>query len=361
MSAVEKLTSADRQVAASVDQWDGDPWLLNTPTGTVDLRTGELRPSTREEFHSKCTAAPPAPFADCPLWLAFLDRVMGGNDDLIAFLKRVFGYCLTGRTTEQALFFCYGVGANGKGVMMNTMRRILGDYATSTPMETLTISPGGGDRHPTEVADLKGARLVITTETGEGRWNEGRIKQMTGGDPIKARYMHKDFFEFEPNFKLWISGNQEPRLRNVDIAIRRRLHIIPFTQRIPDAEQDKEFADKLRGEWDAILRWAIEGCVDWQERGALDPPAMVIGATGEYFEHEDSVGSWLADACEQDAEAWAASADLFASWKAYAEQAGEYAGSQRRLTEVLRQRGFVSHREAMGRRGSLGLRLKSSL
>ena len=360
VAAVEKLAASDRQIAATVDQWDADPWLLNTEKGVVDLKTGKLQPHRRDQYYSKITAEPPDEYADCPKWLAFLDRIMRGDDEMIAFLKRVTGYCLTGRTTEQSLFFCYGAkGANGKGVLMNTMKRLMGEYATSTAMETLTVSRGG-EHHPTEVADLKGARLVITTETGEGRWNEGRIKQFTGGDPIKARYMHQNFFEFEPNFKLWISGNQEPRIRNLDVAMRRRLHVIPFTERIPDEEQDKLLADHLRSEWGSILRWAIDGCLEWQRVG-LQPPAAVIGATGEYFENEDLVGQWVRSECDLNAEAATLTANLFQSFKLFAERANEFIGSEKSFSQRLASHGFERDRE--GGTGSAtfrGLRLKAA-
>jgi putative DNA primase/helicase len=317
-----------------------------------------MRPHRREEYHSKITSAAPAQYADCPRFLAFLDRIMAGDDEMMRFIKRIIGYSLTGSTREQALFFAYGSGANGKGVLMNTFRRLLGDYATSTQMETLTVSRG--ERHPTEVADLKGARLVITSETGEGRWNEARIKQFTGSDPLKARFMHRDFFEFYPNFKLFISGNTMPRLRNVDRAMRRRLLLIPFTVSIPDEEQNKELTDHLQGEWPAILRWALEGCLEWQRAGGLKAPASVTDATEQYFEGEDRLGRWLSECWEQsDTQAFALSGDLFASWKTWADANKEFVGSETGMVRALKDRGFVRGRGSDGRRGFQGLSRKS--
>lgn len=360
VNAVEKLASADRVIAANIEQWDEAQWMLNTPAGVLDLKTGKMQPHRREDYHSKITAVAPAQFADCPRWLGFLDRIMAGDDQMIQFLKRMAGYALTGSTREQSLFFAYGSGANGKGVFMNTLKRVLKDYATSTQMETLTVSRG--ERHPTEVADLKGARLVITSETGEGRWNEARIKQFTGGDPLKARLMHRDFFEFYPTFKLLISGNHEPRLRNVDRAMRRRLMMIPFNVIIPDIEQDKELVEHLQGEWPAIFRWALDGCLEWQEQHGLNPPAKVLGATQEYFESEDSLGAWLTerfvtkfDKGYDGRDLWMGNAEIFGDWKTWAEKNGEFVGSQKRLTEQLRQRGFRTDRNALGARGIEGL------
>lgn len=183
VTAVESLARADRRLAATIDQWDPDIWLLNTPAGIVDLRTGEMRPYRRQDYCTKITgASPAAPGTACPLWLAFLDRIMAKDEEPAAFVQRMLGYMLTGHTSTHALFFGYGTGANGKTVLLNTASRIMGDYATSTPMDTFMVSTT--DRHPTELADLRGARLVTAVETEEGRpWAESRIKQMTGRRP----------------------------------------------------------------------------------------------------------------------------------------------------------------------------------
>ena len=193
VAAVERLAKADRAHAASAAQWDADPWLLNTPGGTVDLRTGRLRPHQPTDYMTKITAAAPASGAECPLWHKFLDRVTGADADLQAFLQRITGSALTGITEDHALFFLYGTGRNGKGVFINTITRLLGFYATIASMETFTASQH--DRHPADLAALRGARLVAAQETEEGRnWAETRIKALTGGDPISARFMRQDFF-----------------------------------------------------------------------------------------------------------------------------------------------------------------------
>lgn len=227
VAAVERLARADRQHAATVDQWDADPWALNTPAGVVDLTTGRMSAHRPDAYMTKITGTAPKRGAR-PTWTAFLDRATGGDPDLAAFLQRVAGYCLTGSTRDHALFFFYGTGGNGKGVFLNTLIGIFGDYATTSPMETFTASVG--DRHPTDLAMLRGARLVTAQETEEGRqWAESKIKSLTGGDPITARFMRQDFFTFTPAFKLLIAGNHKPGLRNVDEAMRRRFHLVPFT------------------------------------------------------------------------------------------------------------------------------------
>ena len=235
VAAVERLAKADRRLAATIDQWDVDPWLLNTPAGILDLQTDEMRPARIDDYATKITAIGPG--GQCPTWQRFLRRVTNDDQELIAFLSRVCGYALTGITREQALFFLYGTGGNGKGVFISIVTDILADYHMTAAIETFTASQS--ERHPTDLAGLRGARLVTATETAEGRrWAEAKIKAVTGGDKIAARFMRQDFFEFVPSFKLIISGNYMPGLRSVDEAMRRRLHVVPFSVTIPAAERD---------------------------------------------------------------------------------------------------------------------------
>ena len=225
IAAVERLARSDRRLSANIEQWDADHWLLNTPDGVIDLKTGAIRKHRPQDYFTKITAVSPS--GDCPLFRGFLSRITDDNTDLQAFIARMLGYALTGSTKEHALFFLYGTGANGKSVLLNTVSNILADYAQTAPIETFTASQF--ERHPTELAGLRGARLVIAIETEEGRaWAEAKIKQLTGGDPISARFMRQDFFEYNPAFKLMIAGNHKPSLRSVDEAIRRRFHLVPF-------------------------------------------------------------------------------------------------------------------------------------
>ncbi|WP_424894680.1 phage/plasmid primase, P4 family [Tepidimonas sp. HKU79] len=355
VGGVERLARADRRHAATTAEWDADPWLLNTPGGVVDLRTGRMRAHDRADRMTKITTATPA--GDCPTWRRFLAEVTGDDADLQAYLQRVSGYCLTGSTQEHALFFLYGTGANGKSVFVNTLATILGDYAASAPMDTFMETRS--DRHPTDMASLRGARFVASIETEQGRrWAESKVKSLTGGDKISARFMRQDFFEFWPQFKLFVAGNHKPAIRNIDEAMKRRLHLIPFTITVPPERRDKHLQQKLLAERDGILAWALEGCLAWQRLGRLDPPPQVVAATEEYFEAEDALGRWLEERCVREANAKSLTAELFTDWKQWAEAAGEFVGSQRRFSDLLITRGVEKWRNAAGIRGFRGVGLK---
>jgi len=357
VTAVERLARADRRHAATTDQWDSDLWLLNTPAGTVDLRTGEVRENRREDCLTKLTATGPGSNG-CPQWLGFLDRITGGDDELQSFLQRVIGYSLTGSTREHAIFFLYGTGANGKSVFLSTISGLLGDYSKTAPMSAFTAS--STEQHPTDLAGLRGARLVTAIETEDGtRWAESKIKSLTGGDRISARFMRQDFFEYLPQFKLIVAGNHKPGLRSVDEAIRRRLHLVPFTVTIPEHERDPELGEKLKAESPGILQWAIEGCLAWQSDG-LNPPAVVRNATAEYLAAEDALGRWREDRCVLGNGNWTSFKALFADWQQWCEETGERAGSEKRFTQALQARGFESDRSGgAGTRGFAGISLRA--
>jgi len=352
VAAVERLAKADRRIAATVEQWDADPWLLNTPDCAIDLRTGRSRAHKLDDYCTKVTAVSPG--GECPLWLAFLERITGGDAELVGFLRRVAGYCLTGSTSAHALFFGHGTGANGKSVFANTISGVLGDYAIAAPMETFIASTS--DRHPTELAGLRGARLVTAQETEEGRrWAESRIKALTSGEKISARFMRQDFFEFFPQFKLLIIGNHKPGLHGVDEAMRRRMNLMPFAVTIPEEERDENLPEKLREEWPGILAWMLEGCLEWQGEG-LAQPEVVRNATAKYLESEDAFSQWKSECCDMGPNHYSTTADLYKSWRTWAEQAGEPVRSQKWLSQLL-ERDFEDKRQGgTGRSGFIGIK-----
>jgi putative DNA primase/helicase len=354
ISAVEKIARCDPKHASRAEEWDADVLALNTPGGVVDLRTGQIRQHCRSDRMTKITTATPK--GDCPTWRAFLQEVTGHDAELVAYLQVAVGYWLTGVTTEHALFFLYGTGANGKSVFVNVIATILGDYAANAPMETFMESRS--DRHPTDLAGLRGARFVSSIETEQGRrWNESKVKSITGGDKVSARFMRQDFFEYAPQFKLVIAGNHKPSIRNVDEAMKRRLHLIPFTVTIPPAKRDGKLTEKLLKERDGILAWAVEGCLAWQQQG-IKAPASVVSATEEYFEAEDALGQWLDERCSLYPDARTLSADLYADWREWAEKAGEFVGSIKRFAELLIARNFEKTRMHGGAKALKGLMLR---
>ena len=290
--AVAKLAAADPRHAVTPDQLDADPWSLNTPAGIIDLRTGLARPHDPLELHTKITAA--APIGECPLFLATLERAQP-DAKVQDYLQRVAGYALTGSAREHALEFWYGGGRNLKGTIAHAIRRAMGDYGLEIASETLMESHH--DRHPTELAVLRGARLVVASEVDTGRrWNESRLKRLTGGDPISARYIGKDPFEFEPSHTLLIIGNSKPGLRQVDEAISSRLHLVEFGVTIPESERDTAMPEKLKAEYGGILNWMIAGCVDWLDTG-LAAPDSVRATTAAYLAGEDMLAAWVGECC----------------------------------------------------------------
>lgn len=342
VAAVERHAKADRRHAATVSQWDADEWALNTPAGVVDLRTGGITAGNRGAHMTKITHASPG--GACPTWIKFLETSTNGDHELIRFLQRMCGYSLTGSTREHALFFVYGAGGNGKGTFLNTFQWIIGDYAKAAPADMFTERKN--EAHTTELARLMGARLVTAQETEEGkRWAEAKIKMMTGGDTITARFMRQDDFEYVPQFKLVMTGNHKPGLRNVDEAIKRRLHLIPFTVNIPAEQRDKTLGDRLRAEAGGILQWAIEGCLEWQATG-LAPPQSVKDATNEYLEQQDVLGLWLDECCVIMPEVSGKAGDLYKSFKKWAESSGEYVLPQKRWAGAMESRGFVSRKSS---------------
>ena len=337
VAAVVTLSRADRRQAATTAQWDCDLWLLGTPDGTVNLRTSKLQPPKLDHYITKTVRTTPG--GDCPQWMGFLDLVLNHDKELQSYLQRVCGYCLTGVTSEHQFFFFYGKGANGKSAFLSTVSGILGDYHRTASMEMFTVTQM--ERHPTDLAMLRGARLVTAIETEEGkRWDEAKLKALTGGDPIAARFMRQDFFEYIPQFKFMIAGNHKPTIRNVDEAIRRRLRLIPFLVTIPEDKRVLNFAEKmLAAEQAGILRWMIEGCLMWQRDG-LKPPKVVMAATKSYVESQDDLQAFIDQCCVVSAKEWDTVEHIWDGWLDWAQDCNEFIGSKRRLGDRLVEKGY---------------------
>jgi putative DNA primase/helicase len=319
--------------------------LLNTPAGVVDLATGEVLPHDPSLLLTQITSASPG--TACPLWQDFLATITAGDPDLQAYLQRLAGYCLTGLTSEQAFVFLHGTGANGKSVFLGTIERVLGSYAATATLDTFMASRS--DKHLSELAGLKAARLVIVPETDAGRaWSEARIKMVTGGESIRANFMRCDHFEFRPQFKLVVMGNHRPAITSVGEAMRRRLHMVPFAVTIPEEERDGSLQDKLLEERDGILGWMIAGCAAWRRDGLM-PPACVVEAAEDYFASEDLVGQWMAENCVLNSSLRTPSSQLYASWKSWAEAHGHDPGTAKSLGSALRSRALKDGKVGRGR------------
>ncbi len=335
---------------------DADSWLLNVLNGTLDLRTGTLREHQRGDLNTKLAPVEYDPSAACPIWLAFLNTIFGGNQNLIYFIQKALGYALTGDVREQVLFFLYGPGGNGKSTLLNTVLVLLGDYAKQAAPELLTVKYG--ESHPTAVADLVGARFVPSIEVEQGkRLAEALVKQMTGGEHLKARYMRQNFFQFMPTHKIFLAANHKPDIRGTDQAIWRRIQLIPFTVTIQEAQRDRTLPDKLRAELSGILRWLVDGCLAWQREG-LTPPTDVIQATDAYRAEMDVIGGFLGDKCVLGPRQKEIASNLYSFYQGWCSQNGEEPVKQRIFGQQLGERGFVRRRGAQGTHLWHGLKLR---
>ena len=357
-SAVRKVMESNSALAIHVASFDSDAWRINTPGGMIDLRQGTLAPADSNALMSKTTSVAPEFDRDCPRWVQFLKETTGNDTDFIGYLQRYAGYCLTGLVNEQMLMYLWGGGGNGKSVFLNVLSAILHNYAVTAPGRVFTQSLV--EQHPTELAMMAGARLVLASEVAYGKkWDGERIKMLTGGEKITARFMRQDDFTFMPTFKILIAGNARPAVANLDEAMRRRLHFVPFT-RTP-AVVDINLGEKLRAEHPAILAWMVRGCVAWSQHG-LGSPAVVLASTETYFEDEDLIQEWMR-ACVRGGtmQAFTSSRALWTSWNTWCRQAGEQPGTERDLIQKLSSLGMYRARDNHGVRGFKGVRLLETM
>ncbi len=347
------LELAKSDVPVSPDDLDADPWLLNAPNGTVDLRTGELRAHRREDLLTKTAGAEYQPDAPAPAWGAFLERVLPG-EELRRFIQRSTGYSATGDTSEQCMFINHGAGANGKSTFQEALAECLGDYAMRAPTEMLMVKRTGGI--PNDVARLKGARFVAASETEEGRrLAESLVKDLTGQDTITARFMRAEFFDFKPSHKLWLSTNHKPEIRGTDSAIWRRIRLVPWSVTIPPAERDRKLPEKLRQELAGVLAWVVQGCIEWRREG-LGEPEEVRAATAGYRAEMDTLAAFIDECCVVAQNARTPATHLYTAYKGWCEESGERHDTQKKFGMRLTERGF--EREKAGVYYWLGIGLR---
>lgn len=317
-------------------QLDRYKMALNTPSGLLNLKSGELYEHKAEYYLTKITNVEYSENADCPLWQNFLGEIFGGDLDLIRYVQKAVGYTLTGSTREQCAFFLYGTGRNGKSTFLDIIRDILGDYATNVQPETLMIKNSSSSAINSDIARLKGARLVTSVEPNEGvRINEGLLKQLTGDDPVTARKLYSEEFEFKPEFKLWMATNHKPIIRGTDTGIWRRIHMIPFTVQIPEEKVDKNLRHKLKGELTGIFKWCLDGCLLWQREG-LKMPLAVLDSVREYRREMDVISAFIEDKCELSGAVQASV--LYACYAQWAQDNNEYCMSATKFGIELAKR-----------------------
>ena len=338
INSMISLASTEIEMSLLSERMDSDPWLFNASNGTIDLRTGKMTEHDRTDYITKVSPVAYDPNAKCPLWDEFLSFAMEEDQEVIDFVHRFFGYCLTGLVTEQVLLFMEGTGSNGKSTALLLLMHILGDYAIQGASGLLLAKKG--ESHPTEVADLEGTRFVANTEVEKGKpFAEALIKQLTGSDPIRARRMRQDFYQFMPTHKLCIAANHRPIIKGNDEGIWRRVLRIPWNRQIPKDKKDPFFADKLKAEAPGILKRLVDGCVAWQ-KGGLNPPEKVTLATGEYREEMDVLADFMDEVCLIEAGAQIPQKELYLKYTEWCEELKQKPQNYRLFNRQLKERNY---------------------
>lgn len=355
VAAVLTLAQSDQRIVVPASAWDGNPMLLNTPAGIVDLTTGTLRARRADDYVTQATRVAPDFDRSAEAFDDFMLSVFCDDHEMVDFMQRALGYCMTGDRREQVLFFWHGSGANAKSTLLDLVQWLLGDYAMKLPAAALMVTRN--DRHPTELAQLRGKRLAISSELEEGQfWNEALVKELTGDEVMTARFMRQDFFEFSMTQKHIIVGNHKPRLRGSDPAIARRLVLVPFAAKFEGARRDRAMPDKLKAEAPAILAWIVRGAARWHREG-LAIPERVRLAGAEYLADHDDLGLWMAERCVRVGEAKAA--ELYASFRHWKECCGEHAPSMKVWAQRLQAVPGIERRLSNGVRYA-GIRLSDA-
>ncbi len=339
LEAMIALAESEPDIPISPADLDRDPYLFNVMNGTIDLRTGELRPHRRRDLITKLAPVTYDATAKAPEFEAFIDRIMTGRDDLVSFVQRALGYSLTGINSERVLFILYGGGRNGKSTLLETVAGVSGDYAGNAPPEMLLSKREAGI--PNDLARLPGTRFVAAVETGEGRrLDEPKVKSISGGDTISARFMRGEWFDFKPTFKLWLGTNHRPVIRGTDHAIWDRIRLVPFDYRIPDDARVLDLAAHLiEKEAPGILAWLVEGCLSWQSEG-LGMPEAVTQANASYRSDMDTLAGFMEDRCVVEPNASAAASDLYGAYRHWCDDAGEKSITKQAFGRTLAERGF---------------------
>lgn len=358
MAALTFLKGFDGFIVKSQDL-NKDPWLLNVLNGTLDLRTFELKPHNPKDLITHIVQAEYDPTADCPKWKQFINYVLP-NPDLQRQVQRDLGVSLVGEILDEFLPIWYGSGANGKTTMIKVLMQLLDGYAIKAASNILIRSKY--ERHPTEIADLYGSRVVFAVESGEGRrLDEVRVKELTGGDRLKARFMHRDFFEFEPSFTIFQVTNHKPEIVGSDHAIWRRIRLIPWTVTIPpeDRRPQPEIIRELMAEAAGILRWILDGLQDWKT-DKIWIASEVQHATSDYRDDMDRIGDFIEDMCDVKDSARINFSYLYSAYLDWARKLDLEPIGRSEFSSRLQAKGFQRKRSTGGTRQFLGIQLKKN-
>jgi putative DNA primase/helicase len=357
-----EIAKCDPKIAALPEIWDVDDFSINLLNGTYDLKNFELREHSIKDYNSKIALFEFDKTAKCPNWLKFLNRIFVSREDkyeIISFIQRAIGYTLTGSTKEQSMFLLWGSGANGKSVLIDVIRTMLGEYGITTDSSTFVSSKGGSDggRARGDIARLAGSRMVCSSENSpDSRLDEQLIKNLTGSDKVTARFLYQEAFEFYPKFKIWWAFNHQPQIYDTTNSIWRRIKLIPFEETIPDDEQDPLLAEKLKVEIPGIFNWAIEGLKNYYELGSLGAPSAISKATKEYREDQDILHEFIMECCEfsTDTDLFGKiydikAKDLYESYKTWnAWNGDEKPMNSTKFGNLLKDRGFKKDRKKDG-------------
>jgi putative DNA primase/helicase len=346
LKAIIEVAKSDERVLVDQNALDAHGLLLNVLNGTVDQKISTLRPYRREDLLTKIAPVHFDPTATAPTWHGFLERVQP-DPAVRAFLQRYTGYAATGDTSEQTALFLHGSGANGKTTFLETVRYVLGDYAANTPFETFLATKDSGPRE--DLFRLRGRRLVTAAEPEkDAKLSTATLKRLTGGDILTARELYGHFAEFAPTAKIILAFNHLLTVEAQDWGTWRRILLVLFGVKIPEAEKDKHLDKRLRAEAPGILNWLIRGCLDYQREG-LNPPAAVLDATAEYRRQQDPLGDFLERRCRLGFGERCAPSDLYMAYRTWAEQSGERPMSSADFCARLRERDLIQHRNGKAR------------
>lgn len=360
IKALISLASGKKEVAITPDNWDANPWLINCQNGTINLKTGKLQPFKKDDYITRICSTTYDDAVQTPMWDSLLETITKGDADTIRYMQKALGYALTGDISEQAMFILYGTGSNGKSTFLNVFAAVMNTYAQSTSSETFMQKKNENVNN--DIARLKGARFVTAIEMEENkRLAEALIKSMTGGDKLVTRFLYGEFFEYIPQFKVFLATNHKPVIRDTTNSIWRRIKMMPFTNTFTEANRDKRFAEKIMAkEMPGILAWAVKGCLLWQEEGIKEPES-VRRATEEYRTEMDSFSTFFEECCEEKEGCRVSNKLLRAAYDEWCKDNGEYAMSQRPFSQKLIEKGYAKvHSSGTGAIEWIGLRLRGS-